>query len=227
AGQALAGLVGEDAERAAAINAIVISLPTVVGGVSETVARTVVEQRSGWLLWIGGLVGLWTVGSLIETIRDILRRAYGTRATQAFWKYRLLSTGIIVGAVVLVMLSLIAQVMIGTAQQVIAAYMPQLYTAVDELALARFGPVLVLYGSVYLLFYTLTPAAYRKKRYPKWPGALLVTAWWAGVTAALPPLLHDVFRYDATYGSLAGIMIVLFFFWLVGLGMVMGAELNA
>lgn len=226
-GAALFSLVGEEAERAAAINAIVIALPPVVGSVIEPVARTVVEQRSGWLLWIGGLVGLWTVGSLIETIRDILRRAYGTRATQAFWKYRLLSTGIIVGAVVLVMLSLIAQVMIGTAQQIIAAYMPQLYTAVDELALARFGPVLVLYGSVYLLFYTLTPAAYRKKRYPKWPGALLVTAWWAGVTAALPPLLHDVFRYDATYGSLAGIMIVLFFFWLVGLGMVMGAELNA
>jgi membrane protein len=226
-GAALFSLVGEEAERAAAINAVVIALPPVVGSVIEPVARTVVEQRSGWLLWIGGFVGLWTVGSLIETIRDILRRAYGTRPTQAFWKYRLLSTGIIVGAVVLVMLSLIAQVMIGTAQQIIAAYMPQLYTAVDDLALARLGPVVMLYVSVYLLFYTLTPAAYRKKRYPKWPGALLVTAWWAGVTAALPPLLHDVFRYDATYGSLAGIMIVLFFFWLVGLGMVMGAELNA
>ena len=36
-----------------------------------------------------------------------------------------------------------------------------------------------------------------------------------------------MFSYDPTYGSLAGIMIVLFFFWLVGLGMVMGAELNA
>ncbi len=226
-GAALFSLVGEEAERAAAINAIVIALPPVVGSVIEPVARTVVEQRSGWLLWIGGLVGLWTVGSLIETIRDILRRAYGTRATQAFWKYRLLSTGITVGAVVLVMLSLIAQVLIGTAQQVIETYMPRLYTATDELAVAWFGPVVILYGSVYLLFFTLTPAAYRKRRYPKWPGALLVTAWWAAVTAVLPRLLHDVFRYDATYGSLAGIMIVLFFFWLVGLGMVMGAELNA
>ena len=88
-------------------------------------------------------------------------------------------------------------------------------------------PAVLLYCSLYLLFYTLTPAAYRKRRYPKWPGALLVTAWWAAVTAALPPLLHSVFSYDTTYGSLAGIMIVLFFFWLVGLGMVMGAELNA
>jgi membrane protein len=129
--------------------------------------------------------------------------------------------------VVLVMLSLIAQVLIGAVQEVIEVFVPRLYDAIDQLALARFVPAVVLYASVYLLFYTLTPAAYRKRRYPKWPGALLVAAWWAAVTAALPPLLHSVFHYDATYGSLAGIMIVLFFFWLVGLGMVMGAELNA
>src|SRR5687768_3285299 len=209
-GAALFSLVGEESSRAASINALLYAMPPAVGEVIAPVARSVIAERSGWLLWGGGLIGLWTVGSLVETIRDILRRAYGTRATQAFWKYRLLSTGIIVGSVVLVMLSLIAQFLIGAAQQVIEAWVPRLYDALDELALARFVPALVLYGSLYLLFYTLTPAAYRKRRYPKWPGALLVTLWWAGVTAALPPLLHGVFSYDTTYGSLAGIMIVLF-----------------
>jgi membrane protein len=226
-GAALFSLIGEESERAASINAILFALPPVVGEVIGPVARAVVGQQSGWLLWVGGLVGLWTVGSLVETIRDILRRAYGTRATQAFWKYRLLSTGIILGAVILLMLSLIAQVLIGAAQQVIEAYIPQLYDAIDSLALSRVIPAAGLFLSLYLLFYTLTPAAYRKRRYPKWPGALLVTAWWVATTAALPPLLASVFSYDATYGSLAGVLIVLFFFWLVGLGMVMGAELNA
>lgn len=226
-GAALFSLAGEEGERAAAINTVLIALPPVVGNVIRPVALSVISQSSGWLLWIGGLVGLWTVGSLVETIRDILRRAYGTRATKAFWKYRLLSAGIIVAAVMLVMLSLIAQFLIGAAQQMIEAWVPRLYDAIDDLSLARFVPAFVLYGSLYLLFYSLTPAAYRKRRYPKWPGALLVTVWWVGVTTALPPLLRSVFSYDTVYGSLAGIMIVLFFFWLVGLGMVMGAELNA
>jgi membrane protein len=226
-GAAIFSLIGEESERAATINAILFALPPVVGDVIAPVARSVIAERSGWLLWGGGLVGLWTVGSLVETIRDILRRAYGTRATKAFWKYRLLSTGIILAAVVLLMLSLIAQVLIGAAQEVIEAWVPQLYDAIDSLALSRVIPALGLYLSLYLLFLTLTPALYRKRRYPKWPGALVVTGWWVAVTALLPPLLHTVFTYDLTYGSLAGIMIALFFFWLVGLGMVMGAELNA
>jgi membrane protein len=47
------------------------------------------------------------------------------------------------------------------------------------------------------------------------------------VSMLLPGALRLFFSYDLTYGSLAGVMIALFFFWLVGLGMVIGAELNA
>jgi membrane protein len=226
-GAAIFSVIGEQSQRAASINAVLYALPPVVGDVIGPVARNVIQQRTGWLLWIGGLVGLWTVGSLIETIRDVLRRAYGTEPTAAFWKYRLFSTGIIIAAVVLLMISLIAQVVIGAAQEVIQAYFPQLSHFLGALALSRFVPAFGLYGSLYLLFYTLTPFAYRRPRYPKWPGALLVTGWWILVALALPPLLRSVFSYNLTYGSLAGVMIALFFFWLVGLGMVMGAELNA
>ncbi|MBL8656345.1 MAG: YihY/virulence factor BrkB family protein [Altererythrobacter sp.] len=226
-GAAIFSLVGEESERAATINAMLLALPPIVGGVIEPVARSVVQGKSGWVLWLGGLVGLWTVSSLIETIRDVLRRAYGTKATHAFWKYRLWSAGVIFGAVVLLMLSLLAQVLIGTAQEVIDAYLPQLSDAIDQLRVSRIVPALGLFGSLYLLFYTLTPKAYRHRRYPKWPGALATGLWWLGVTAALPPAIRSFFRYDATYGSLAGIMVALFFFYLVGLGFVIGAELNA
>ncbi len=226
-GAAIFSLFGGSGDRASAIYGILLAMPAAVREVIEPVARDVISQRSGWFLWVGAFFGLWTVGSLVETIRDVLRRAYGTRATRAFWKYRLLSTGIIVAAVLLLLLSLIAQVLIGAAQEVIDAYLPQFDDLLGRLAWSRIVPALGLFGSIFLLFYSLTPTAYRHRRYPKWPGALLVTLWWVGVTIAMPPLLRGVFAYDLTYGSLAGIMIALFFFWLVGLGLVAGAELNA
>ncbi|MEB3416282.1 YihY/virulence factor BrkB family protein [Alteriqipengyuania sp. WL0013] len=226
-GAAIFTLVGEDGDRAAAIDTILFALPPVVANVIEPVARNVVDARNGWLLWAGGFFGLWTVGSLIETIRDILRRAYGTEATLSFWRYRLISSGVIVGAVILLMVSLLLQVMIGAISEAVASTSPWLTDVISGLALSRFVPALGLFLSIYLLFYSLTPAHYRVRRYPKWPGALVVTAWWVSVTLALPPVLANLFTYDLTYGSLAGAMIALFFFWLVGLGMVVGAQLNA
>ncbi|MXO70574.1 YihY/virulence factor BrkB family protein [Alteraurantiacibacter buctensis] len=226
-GAAAVTLLGEEADRAAAVRALLSALPPVVDDVIQPVAIHVIEARTGWLLWVGGLVGLWTVGSLIETIRDILRRAYGAPATRAFWQYRLFSTGIIIVAVLLLILSLFLQVTVNAATEVIGAYFPQFTEALSRLAWTRIVSGVGLFGSIYLLFYTLTPARYRSRRYPKWPGAVLVTGWWVLVSMALPWAIRMLFAYDLTYGSLAGIMIALFFFYLVGLGMVAGAELNA
>ncbi len=220
-------LLGEQAQREASVHTFLKALPPIVATALEPVAIDVIVARSGWLLWIGGLIGLWTVGSLIETIRDILRRAYGTRETLAYWRYRLISTGVIMAAVIALLFALLAQVAIGAAQEVIQIWFPRAGDWIVTLGTSRLVPALVIYAAIYLLFLTLTPSSYRARRYPKWPGALLVTAWWAAVSAALPAVLHRFFTYDLTYGSLAGVMISLFFFWLVGLGLVVGAELNA
>lgn len=224
---AVFAVLGEQGQGDASVHAFLSAMPPIVANVIEPVARDVMAARSGWLLWAGGVIGLWTVTSLIETIRDILHRAYGTAATKAFWRYRLFSSGFIFAAVILLLLSLFAQVAITAAQEVIDAWFPRLDDWALTLTTTRLIPAAVLYLSIYALFYSLTPAAYRRRRYPKWPGALLVTVWWVTVTMLLPVALRQFFTYNLTYGSLAGVMIALFFFWLVGLGVVVGAELNA
>ena len=68
-------------------------------------SATCIEARSGSLLWLGALVGLWTTGSFIETIRDIIRRAYGVTYSRPFWEYRLGSVGMIIAAVIVAMVA--------------------------------------------------------------------------------------------------------------------------
>ena len=226
-GAAIFSAIGEVQDREATVNAFLLAVPPVVAKALAPVAHDVIEARQGWLLWIGGLVGLWTVGSLIETIRDVLRRAYGTPPTIAFWRNRLFSTGIIITAVILLLFSLTAQVALGAMEQVIVAWSPRAGDLLGRVALGRIGPGLMLYLSLHLLFISLTPPQYAGRAFPKWPGALFVTTWWVAVSVALPWAMRSLFHYDLTYGSLAGMMIALFFFWLVGLGLVIGAELNA
>jgi membrane protein len=193
----------------------------------DPIARKALAARTGSLLWLGGAVGLWTVGSLVETIRDVLRRAYGTRVTRAYWRRRLGSTALIIASVVLILLSITAQIALASTQEALLAFAPHLDGWIMALALSRFAPTPLIYGALWVLFVSLTPGAYRGARYPKWPGALFVTVWWQAIALLLPKLMRYVFAYDLTYGSLAGVMIALFFFWLVGLGIVVGAELNA
>lgn len=226
-GAALFDIIGGRENAQTIILAVARALPSSVATVIVPVAETVIYARSGWLLWAGGAVGLWTVSSLIETIRDILRRAYGTKSTTSFWWTRLLSAGLILAAVVVLMLSLFAQVLIGGAQEVILAAVPRLAEWIGLLSLSRIVPGLGLAVSLWVLFISLTPSRYRGKQWPKWPGAAFTAAWWLAVAAALPVVLRTAFAYDLTYGSLAGSIVTLLFFWLVGLGLVIGAQLNA
>lgn len=224
---AILSALGEQDQMGASIDTILRTLPRNVGDVLRPVAHDVASARHGWLLWAGGLLGLWTAGSLIETIRDILHRAYDVKKRPRFWRSRLISSAVIFGSVLLLLISLSSQVLLSTAETVLATLFPRLDTLSEQITLSTAMSAGGIFVSIYLLFYLLTPHAYQNRNYRKWPGAGFVTGWWLLVAWALPKVLQTFLMYDLTYGSLAGVMIALFFFWLVGLGMVVGAELNA
>lgn len=224
---AIARLFGQTEEGLDAVNALLQTMPKDVADVLKTPIRDVIEARSGSLLWLGAIVGLWTTGSFIETIRDIIRRAYGVSFSRPFWEYRLGSVGMIVVAVVMAMIAFSASILLSGVQQFLVNLIPGAGDLVGLFTLLRVVPALMLFGSLYLLFFSLTPKRYRLSRCPKWPGAAFVTIWWVLTTALLPVALSGLVDYDLTYGSLAGVMIALIFFFIIGLGLVIGAELNA
>lgn len=224
---AVASIFGRTQDGTAAVVAFLYAVPRGVADVVRQPINDVLQARSGHLLWFGGLVGLWTVGSLIETIRDILRRAYGTKSTKPFWRYRLAAVGITLVSVLAVMFAFSLQVMITAVDQLLHRLLPFADEAIAWVSSAKLVPMAILCVALYSLYVSLTPSAYKDRRFPKWPGAIATALWWYGVTMLLPLTLSLLGGYDRTYGSLAGVMITLIFFFLVGLGVVIGAELNA
>jgi membrane protein len=224
---AVARVFGQTQEGLAAVHGILQTMPPDVADVLRKPISDVINARSGSLLWLGALIGLWTTGSFIETIRDIIRRAYGVTFSRPFWEYRLGSVGMIIGAVIIAMIAFSISVLLSSVQELIVARVPGAEDLVGLMNLFRVVPALMLFGALYLIFYSLTPKRYRTKSCPKWPGPLFVTLWWLATTALLPVVLSSLGGYDLTYGSLAGVIIGLTFFFIVGLGVVIGAELNA
>jgi membrane protein len=224
---AIAHLLGQGGDAMLTVTNVLRRLPPDVAATLREPIIEVLTVRTGTLLWLGGIVGLWTATSFVETIRDILRRAYGIKYCAPFWEYRLGSILLILGAVLLLMIAFAASAALTLVHHFLLEWFPFAQGIESTLGIYRLLPAATLFFTFYALFYALTPSRYRTLGCRKWPGALFITAWWLATVELLPSVLSLFGGYSRTYGSLAGVMITLIFFFVVGLGVVIGAELNA
>src|SRR5437764_5660342 len=224
---AVAHLLGQSEDAQLTVANVLRRLPPDVAATLQGPIHEVLNVRTGTLLWLGAIVGLWTAASFVETIRDVLRRAYGVKFCAPFWEYRLGSILMILGAVLLLMIAFAASAALTIAHHLLVLWFPFAQGVGTTLGIYRLVPAATLFVTFYILFYALIPSRYRKSGSRKRPGALLITAWWLATAEILPNVLGLLGGYSRTYGSLAGVMITLIFFFVVGLGVVIGAELNA
>ena len=145
-------LLGGSVGGEAAIEAVFSTMPPTVASALSGPIREVMTARTGIFLWLGALVALWTVGSLIETVRDILRRAYGTHFSKGFFHYRLLSFSM--------------QVLIVGIEQFVTRVLPEQFQSWGVVAISRGVSGAGLFLAIYMLFYSLTPSKYRRKQFP-------------------------------------------------------------
>lgn len=225
---ALAHAFGQGAATALAVREFLGQVPRDVADVLQKPIDDVLLARSGTLLWLGAIGGLWSAGGFIATIKDIIYRAYGVRSEAPFWRARLRYTATVVGSVILVLFSFVLQALLTALQEAIT----RLFPFADETLLliisaSKLIPGLFIFGALYLLFLVMTPRRYRGTDCRKWPGPLVIAVWWLAVTSLLPAILSLFSNYDLTYGSLAGVTITLIYFFTIGLGVVFGAHLNA
>jgi len=223
----VAGMLGRTGEGMLAVKRFLDILPhNVAQFLMKPISDVLGQHNQQGLITFGIIVGIWTVANFIETMRDILRRAHDITATRPFWHYRLGSIAMALGGVIIMLTAFSAQMLITATEELITHLLPFAGDVLGWLELSRLAPAAALFGALFLIFQTLTPMRYRLGS-PKWPGALLTTLIWLGTTMLLPIIFSSLSNYNLIYGSLAGVMIALLFFFIIGFGFVLGAELNA
>jgi membrane protein len=222
----VAGWIGRSDAGTEAVSSFLATLPPNVADVLRgPVGQVVGQQRTG-VLAFGLVVAVWTAGSVIETIRIVIHKAYNHSSGRAFWQYRLQSFIIVIGSSLMMLVSISATFALSGARRLLTDHMPWAEQTLKAIGWVRYGVTpLILFLALYGLYYALTPRSARPTRY--WPGAVLTVLVWIATASLLPRVLTSMGSYDLTYGSLAGVMVALLFFYVVGVGFVLGAELNA
>jgi membrane protein len=208
-----------------AIHGMLRALPDNIAELFKPVIEEVLKARTGNLLWIGGIVALWTVTTFIETLRDISFRAFDVVPERHFLTYRLQSLAGTLIAILLVLIIFVLQFALVVFIRDLEALLPIGIELPGWIDWSRLITPVVLFLALWGLLKLLTPPV--RKYSPTWPGALITTAAWVIGSMLLGPTFSTFSHMGLTYGALSGVMLTLLFFYAVGFALVAGVEVNA
>jgi membrane protein len=178
------------------------------------------------LLTLGMLLAVTSSSAAMIAIIDTLNHAYGVEESRPWWRVRLLAITLTVGLALFILVSF-ALVLAG----------PTLATRLADVW--RLGPVFewtwkilqwpIIFAMVGLgitLVYYFAPDAEQGWVWLT-PGAVLATILWLLASLGFKYYVAAWGRYTETYGLIGAVMILLLWFYLSGLAILLGAEVNA
>jgi len=188
----------------------------------DQLARLQVQRRPPFgLLILSTGVTLWLASSLFVAVIDAMNRIYGVVETRSFLKIRLTA---------IVMTCLEALILVGALLAIVLGPMIIRWVGLSEsaAALATVTQWLIVSVMVLLSFalsFYVGPDADQKWEWIT-PGSLLGTALFLVACIGFRVYVQNFSNYDKTYGSLGGVMVLLFWFWLSSLVLLSSAQMN-
>lgn len=184
------------------------------------------NSNHGGVLTLAFLLTLWSTSGAMVSIITTLNAAYGITEGRPLWKVRLTALALTVGTSVFVVLSM-ALVLAGPAFAEHLADRMYLGSAFKwTWWILQWPVVFALVASEIGLIYYFAPDAEQDWAWIT-PGSILATLLWVLVSLAFKVYITYFGNYNETYGTLGAFVVLLTWFYLSGLSILIGAEMNA
>jgi membrane protein len=188
--------------------------------------RTLVTTQHGGLLSFGIFAALWTAASAIRVIIDALNRAYGVQDGRPFWKIWGIALLFTIGLPLFMLVSMSLVVFgpeIGgwmAAKIGLGALFQRLWNVL------RWLVILVLLLVAMAPVYAWAPDVAHAWRWIT-PGAVFAILATLLTSLGFSYYVTHFGSYDATYGSIGAVIVLLTWMYLTGLFLLVGGEINA
>lgn len=184
------------------------------------------QTSQGGLLSIGILVALWTASSGIRLLMSAMNAAYDVPEERPIWKRLPLSmlytvgiAGMLLAAAALMVLG--PQVMGWFAAQIgLESFVVTLWT------IARWPVIVILMMVAVALMYFVLPDVKQEFRFIT-PGSVLAVVVWIIASLGFAFYVKTFGNYNAMYGSIGAIIVLLLYFYISSAVLLLGAEMNA
>jgi membrane protein len=184
------------------------------------------NSGQGGVLTFAFLLTIWSSSGAMVSIISTLNAAYDITEGRPFWKVRLLAIGLTIGMAFFILVS-IALVLVGpTLGEHLANTLGMGPAFKWTWWILQWPVVLLLVATGVGLVYYFAPDADQDWVWIT-PGSVIATLLWVAVSIGLKLYIAYFGNYNETYGTLAGFIVLLTWFYLSGLAILIGAELNA
>ncbi len=202
-----------------------LALPPMAMEQINPVINQLQEQQAG-LLSFGILVALWTASIGFRSLMIAMNRAYDVEEGRPGWKLILLSLAYTIGVAVLLLLTAGLMIIGPQAMEWLASQVGMGDLVVLLWTWLRWPVIVVMLMLVVALLYYVTPDVEQEFRFIT-PGSVLAVLVWILASIAFGIYVQNFADYNATYGSIGAIIVLLLYLYISSAVLLFGAELNA
>jgi membrane protein len=191
--------------------------------VREELAR-LSRGDSASLLTFSILGALWSSSAGMVAIISTINTAYDLDERRTWWRMRLVAIGLTLSLAIFMIL---AQLLLQAGPWAIDVLSNRTGMDLDPAGtIVQWGLALVLLTLAVDLIYHFAPAARREFTWLT-PGAVVAVLLWVATSLAFRLYVQKLSDFATTYGALGSVIVVMLWFYLSGLAVLIGAEINS
>jgi membrane protein len=178
------------------------------------------------ILTIGIVGAVWSSSASLGAMIDAMNRAYDVTESRPWWKVRLIAMALTIALAAFILVSSLL-VLVGP---MVAEWLGRYagYGVAFEWAWKILQwPLAVLLTTTGLAIVNYVAPDVRQEWRWTIPGSIFGTILWLLTSLAFKVYVARFADYNETYGAIGGVMVLMLWFYLSGLAILVGAEMNA
>jgi membrane protein len=192
----------------------------------EKYLQQVVQGSGKGILSLGFLGALWASSNGLAAIMETLNAVYNVKETRSLWTARLIAIAMTIGLAGFVILSTVLVLSGEYIGQWIANLLGLSWVFTVAWELMQWPVVMALMLFAISVIYFFGPNVKQDWRWVT-PGSLFAVIMWLVVSLGFRLYVEHVGDYNAAYGSIGGVIVLMLWFYLCGIVLLMGGEINS
>lgn len=225
----LLGVFGQGEQTAQALQGWVDSyapaeLSELLGG---TIAGLATQSGAGWALATGLAGALWAASGYVGAFSRAMNRIYEVREGRPFWKHKPQMLLLTAAIVVILALVVVALILSGSVALAVGDLIGVGDSTVLLWNILKWPVVIALVVLALALLYYFTPNV-KQPRF-RWisVGAVVSLLVSAVAVASFSFYISNFSSYNATYGVIGSVIVLLLGLWIINTVLLLGAEIDA